>query len=95
LISISGSIFGYFGLDEKDTKTMVNEVAQLRDKMRDYFFPDYQFRAVRSGIHLLEEADKMRALDFGYQGEVLVDDEGIFYNQADAKINLLYEVIGE
>ncbi|HIE05606.1 MAG TPA: adenylate/guanylate cyclase domain-containing protein [bacterium (Candidatus Stahlbacteria)] len=94
-ILVNSSIFGYFGLDEKDTKTMVNEVAQLRDKMRDYFFPDYQFRAVRSGIHLLEEADKMRALDFGYQGEVLVDDEGIFYNQADAKINLLYEVIGE
>ncbi|RKX71757.1 hypothetical protein DRP53_00275 [candidate division WOR-3 bacterium] len=87
--------FYYDGVSEGPPESIAEEVGKQRGVVRDYLFPDYHFRVIKLGVHLLEEADKLKALDFGYRGKIHVDDEGNFYDQNNSMINLLFEVVGE
>ena len=87
--------FYYDGIEDRNPEDIAEAVKNLREKIRGYRFPDLHFRAGRLGVHHLEESDKLKAIDFGYQGPVYTDDNGDLYEQHNSLVNLLFEVYGE
>jgi hypothetical protein len=84
--------FYYDGIDDKRPEVVAEKVKEFRKTVRDYIFPEYHFRTRRVGVHHLEEADKLKALDFGFKGPIYTDEEGDLFDQNNSLLNLLFEV---
>jgi uncharacterized protein (UPF0335 family) len=83
-----------YPVEESDFDKYIKLVEDMRKENHGYKLSDHKISVELKGIHILEELDKKKALVGKKPSELLIDENGNFYNEDKKKIKLIYEILG-